>query len=287
MKAITLAIQVLAAALFSCCSNGPETSQQKAINVDTISVDTTNTNVATTDTLGAADLEIMDDEGELMPADFDVTYEGMLNNKIRVRLNIFQLSGFQKARLVYLNVKKVVNMDVLLVADEKIELTELIEGRVTGIWKVIKSGDDLLTGSWYSPDGDKQLSVYLKKTEGSFDDVIDGSQTGFYKYTELNDDEETNKEYPFSYEAKLNVKTMAGNDVYFDLQLSALTPMMHAGYLYGTASRSGDSYVFENGDGCKITMVFSNNTVTLDQEETDASCGFGANVSVYGTLIKQ
>lgn len=61
------------------------------------------------------------------------------------------------------------------------------------------------------------------------------------------------------------------------------------GELDGTASIEGDTAVYESKEfgPCKITIKFVKlGTIKVDQEGTDADCGFGHNVMATGTYKK-
>jgi hypothetical protein len=155
MKRITLSTIILATALFSCKTN-TETTNTDSLPADSVTSDTAE--------FAAGDEFLSEKPAATSDADqddFDYTYEGLLNEKIKVRINIFQFQREQKARLVYLNSKKIINMDVRYPAVGTFELTEQIDGKSTGIWKLETKEEDILTGTWSSPDGGKQMPVQL------------------------------------------------------------------------------------------------------------------------------
>jgi hypothetical protein len=220
------------------------------------------------------------------PQNFDYTYEGLINNKIKVRVNIFQYKGEQMARAVYLNSKKIINMEAAYPGVGSFVLTEKIGGKSTGIWNVAVEEEDILSGTWSTPDGSKQMPVQLAMTDGDFDDFLskEDIKTGFYVLKELNEDPETKEEFPVVYSEDLFIKNMAGNTIYFDLYIQGPPPGVHMGMVNGMAIKSGNAYLYKNDEGCEITMSFAGDSVRLSQKGLDINCGFGANIAAFGTL---
>lgn len=218
----------------------------------------------------------------------DYTYEGFIDGKIKVRLNFFDYNE-QKARLVYLSTKKIIDLEPVTTTTGAYEVLEKVNGKTTGIWKLQGTGEAVMTGTWNSPDGSKQMPIKLTRTEEPFDNFLPKEEirTGFYEKRDLNDDPETKQEYPELYVEELRVKNMAGSTIYFDLYIQGSPPGMHIGTIYGIAAQKGKSYVYNNGEGCEISMTFSGSNVTLGQKGTDTDCGFGAFIGAAGTLEKK
>ena len=220
--------------------------------------------------------------------DFDYTYEGLINNQIKVKLNMFMFRDGQKARAVYLKTNKIINMDLRTLAVGKFELTEKVNDIVTGIWKLEVSSEDILTGTWFSPDGKKKLPIALSLIEDNFDDFLSKEEikSGFYELRELNNDPETKEEFPILNAEELKVKNMADKTLYFDLYIQGSPPGVHIGMISGIANKSGNLYVYKNEEGCEISMSFVGEMVTLSQEGSGMNCEFGAGIGAYGTLRK-
>lgn len=220
---------------------------------------------------------------------FDFTFEGLINNKIKVRINMFKYRDVLNARGVYLSTKKIINMGLRNERAGNFELTEKINGKVTGIWKLAISEEDILTGTWSSPDGKNIMPITLSRIEDSFDSFLTPSEvkSGFYELVYLNDDPETKEEFPILNSEELYIKNMAGNSLYFDLYIQGSPPGVHIGMANGMANKVGNAYVYKNEDGCEITMLFADNKVTLSQNGSDMNCEFGAGIGAYGTLTKK
>jgi hypothetical protein len=288
MKHIIFATALLL--VFFSCQKGNNTANENP------SADSVLDSSAPTDTLaGPTEEEIIASEANLEEEtgdrttndgkDFDYVYEGLINNKIKVRVNIFQYKEQAMARAVYLNSKKIINMDAVF-PNGGFLLTEKIGDKSTGIWNVAVEEEDILSGTWSSPDRSKQMPIQLAMTDGNFDDFLNKEEikTGFYVYKEVNEDAETKQEFPLVYSEELFVKNMAGNTVYFDLYIQGSPPGMHIGMVNGMAVKSGNSYLYKNDEGCEITMSFAADSVQLSQKGTDMNCGLGANIGAFGTL---
>ena len=234
------------------------------------------------------------DEGVSDPvldnSDFDYTYEGTINKNIKVKVNIFKYRGELKARAVYLNSKKIINMDAAYVRIGAFELIEKVKGKTTGIWKIEVAEEDIFTGIWTSPDNKKQMPISLSMTGGDdFDDFLakDEIKTGFYQLKEINENAETKAEFPLTYSEELYVKNMAENTIYFDLYIQGPPPGVHMGMINGFAQKSMNSYIYKNENDCEISMTFSDDKVELKQVGNSMNCEFGANISAFGTLKKK
>jgi hypothetical protein len=287
MKFLIFAVALIATVFVSCQNTNNGNTTNENLTADSALV------FATPDSLaGPTEEEIiaaeagLDEETATDSENFDYTYEGLINNKINVRINIFQYKGEQMARGVYLNSKQIINMDVTNPAAGTFVLTEKINNKPTGIWTVAVEEEDILTGTWSTPDGSKQMPVRLGMTNGDFDDFLNKEEikTGFYALQEGNEEEETKQEFPLLYSEELFVKNMAENTLYFDLYIQGSPPGVHIGMVNGTAVKSGNSYRYKNEEGCEITMSFAGDSVQLSQKGSDINCGFGANIGAFGTL---
>jgi hypothetical protein len=152
------------------------------------------------------------------------------------------------------------------------------------MWELKAETEDALVGVWKASNGSRILPIELRASKIDFDHFLPAEEikSGRYTYKDKPRDENS---IPFSEE--LQIKNMAGSDIYFDLYVHGPSPRFHVGYLHGMASMSGDYYYYKNEDGCKLKLMFSANTVKLDQDGTADYCGFGANISAYGTLTKK
>jgi hypothetical protein len=236
MRRIHLAPLLFLTFLFSCQHNNSRNTATDSLATDTA--------VAAIDDTTHVEITEAEDESELSGADFDYTYEGLINNKIKVRVNIFQIRGEKMARLVYLNSKKIINMDVAYPAVGTFELTEKIEGKVTGIWKIAVEEEDILSGTWSAADGAKQMPVQLGMTIDDFDNFMakEEIRTGTYEFKQVNEDTETKDEFPLLSSEDLYVKNMADNSIYFDLYIQGPPPGVHLGMVNGMAYKSSEHY---------------------------------------------
>jgi hypothetical protein len=289
MKLIFFAAALVTTVFFSCQNANKDNTANENASTDSV-VDSA---AMPPDTLsGATEAEIIaaenafDEQPVTDPDNFDYVYEGLINNKIKVRVNIFQHKGEAMARAVYLNSKKIINMEATFPSAGTFILTEKIGGKSTGIWNIAVEEEDILSGTWSAPDGSKKMPIQLGMTDGDFDDFLNKEEikTGFYVLQETNEDAETKQEFPLLYSEELFVKNMAGNTIYFDLYIQGSPPGMHVGMVNGMAEKSGNSYLYKNDEGCEITMSFAGDSVQLSQKGTDINCGFGANIGVFGTL---
>lgn len=227
-------------------------------------------------------------QDDIGPENFDYTYEGTINGKIKVRINIFQYHRELKARAVYLSTKQIIDMEATYPSVGHFELTEKVNGKATGIWKIASGEEDIMSGTWNSPDGAKQMPISLSMSPIEFDNFLPATavKTGYYTYKEINDDAETKTEFPITFSEELYIKNMSGNSIAFDLYIQGPPPGVHIGMLNATAYKAGNNYVYKNDEGCEITMAFSGDEVKLDQKGNDINCGFGANIGAFGTLKK-
>ncbi len=290
MKRINLAVAtILLTILFSCQKNSSETTNADSLTVDTALVSNTppDTTAVPTETEFNADEDVRGDDMD--PADYDYTYEGTINNTIKVKVNLFNIRGEEHARLVYLNSKKIINMDSKYLGGGDYELTEKIDGKPTGFWKIGVEEEDILSGTWTSPDGKKQLPIALGMTNEDFDNFLKKEEiiTGFYELKEVNEDVGTKEEFPLLYLEELYVKNMANNSIYFDLNIQGSPPGMHVGMVNGIANKSGNYFIYKNDNGCEISMLFSGDVVKLSQKGSDMDCEFGASIGAFGTLQKK
>lgn len=285
MKKITIAATFALLAVFSCQQ---KTTEQTT--TDSLAADSAKAYHATADpeVLPAEDSAAPESTDNAQGKNSDYTYEGLVDNKIKVRLNFFGYNE-QKARLVYLSSKKIIDLEPVTSPTGGYEVLEKVDGKTTGIWKLQGTGEAVMTGTWNSPDGSKQLPIKLTRTEEPFDNFLPKEEikTGYYDLRELNDDPETKKEYPEVYVQELQVKNMANNTIYFDLYIQGPPPGVHIGMIYGIATKKGKAYVYKNEDGCEISMTFAGDDVTLGQKGTDVDCGFGAFIGASGTLKKK
>ena len=287
MKQLALAV-LLIAFLFCCRPKHSEETAPDSLSVDTIALAPYEDMSVEGGEKGEEAVTEQNSETTGLE-DFDYTYEGKLNKTIDVRVNIFQREGTKRARLVYLRSKKIIYMDARCPETGTFELTEKVEGKVTGIWKIAAEEEDIMSGTWSTADGSKQLPVELMMSEIDFDDFLPRERvhTGTYELKEENDDAETKQEFPFLGLEELFVKNMAGNTIFFDLQIQGPPPGVHMGVVSGMAEGSGNHYVYTNDEGCKITLSFAGDTVSLNQKGSDINCGFGANIYAYGKLSKK
>ncbi len=289
MKQLTIAIACLGFC-FSCQSNKNNSTETDSLAVDSVFSSQT---VDTAVVAGPTEEEIIaaEDQNEvpLDPQDFDYTYEGLINNQIKVMVNIFKFRGEQKARAVYLSTKKIINMDAVYPAVGTFELTEKVDGKATGLWKIAVAEEDIFTGTWNSPDGKKQMPITLTMSGSEVDEVLPKEEikTGFYFLEERNEDAASKEEFPLLYKEELYVKNMAANTLYFDLYIQGSPPGVHVGMVNGYASKSGNAYVYTNEEGCEITMIFSGGKVSLSQKGSDVNCEFGQGIGAFGTLEKK
>jgi hypothetical protein len=286
MKPIIVAA-LLTAVFFSCQKANDSNTASESLAADSALALATSDSVAepTEEEIFAGEAGL-EEQTATDPQNFDYTYEGLINNKIKVRVNIFQYKGQAMARAVYLNSKKIINMEAAFPEVGTFVLTEKIGGKSTGIWNVAVEEEDILSGTWSTPDGSKQMPVQLAMTDGDFDDFLSKEEikTGFYILKELNEDPETKEEFPVVYSEDLFIKNMAGNTLYFDLYIQGPPPGVHMGMVNGMAVKSGNSYLYKNDEGCEITMSFAGDSVRLSQKGSDINCGFGANIAAFGTL---
>lgn len=290
MKRLPITI-TLATILFSCQQNSNKNTEADTLALEAVSSVSDTMTMPTEEEIITSESapEESGDQEYNSPEDFDYTYEGLINNQIKVKVNVFKFRGEQKARAVYMNTKKIINMEAVYPSVGVFELTERIDGKPTGIWKLEAKEEDVLSGTWNSADGTKKMSVQLGMTSEPFDAFLPKGEvkTGIYELRELNEDPETKQEFPVIYSEELYVKNMAGNTVYFDLYIQGPPPGVHIGMINGMAEKVGNAYVYRNEEGCEITMTFSADAVTLSQKGRDFDCGFGANIGAYGTLKKK
>jgi hypothetical protein len=225
---------------------------------------------------------------DIGPENFDYIFEGTINEKIKVKVNIFQYHRELKARAVYLSSKKIIDMDAVCPAAGSFVLTEKINGKSTGVWKIAVDEEDIFKGTWTAPDGTKPMPIYLAMTPEDFDNFLpaEAVKTGYYTYIDKNEDEETKAEFPITFSEELYVKNMSGSSIFFDLYIQGPPPGVHVGMLNGIANKVGNNYVYKNEEGCEITLSFSGDAVSLSQKGSDINCGFGANIAAFGTLKK-
>jgi hypothetical protein len=287
MKPIIFAAAVLTTVFFSCQKTTNTNSESQTLAADSALAAATSDSVAEPEEEGtfAAETDLAG-ESDMDPQNFDYVYEGLINNKIKVRVNIFQYKGEQMARAVYLNSKKIINMEAAYPAVGTFMLTEKIGDKSTGIWNVAVEEEDILAGTWSTPDGSKKMPIKLAMTNGDFDDFLKKEEivTGFYVLQENNEDAETKQEFPLLFSEELFVKNMAENTLYFDLYLQGPPPGVHVGMVNGMAKKSGNSYLYKNDEGCEIKMLFAGDSVQLSQKGSDINCGFGAGIGAFGTL---
>jgi hypothetical protein len=293
MKQILTIITLGLCLLFSCKPTVPENTNKS----DTLSQTKTDTavlpvsaEVAGIDTAKSDPVEEPQEESQadMGPENFDYTFEGSINDKIKVKVNIFQYHRELKARAVYLSSKKIIDMDARYPAVGQFELTEKINGKPTGVWKIATDEEDVFKGTWTAPDGTKKMPISLAMSPEDFDNFLPAEEvkTGYYVYKDINEDEETKEEFPITFSEELYVKNMSGSSIYFDLYIQGPPPGVHVGMLSGMANKVGKNYIYKNDEGCEITMSFSGNTVTMGQKGADVDCGFGANIGAFGTLKK-
>ena len=76
--------------------------------------------------------------------------------------------------------------------------------------------------------------------------------------------------------------------VQFDGVYHTVAKSVHTGSASGEATIDGNIATFKPEDGapCEITLVFLPNKLRVEQEGSDADCGFGANVNATGVYRK-
>ncbi len=295
MKQI-LTVAVLCPLLFFSCNNTAIENKESKDTLAQSAKDTTAvvpkeaTVVSAIDTAKSDPVEEPKEEGQadIGPENFDYTYEGTINGTIKVKVNIFQYNRELKARAVYLSSKKIIDMDAVYPSVGHFELTEKINGKATGVWKIAADEEDVLSGTWTAPDGTHKMPVSLAMSPEDFDSFLPAGEvrTGYYKYIDKNEDEETKEEFPINFSEELYVKNMSGSSILIDLYIQGPPPGAHVGMLNGIAHKVGQNYIYKNDEGCEITLTFSGNTVGLSQKGADVDCGFGANIGAFGTLKK-
>jgi len=76
--------------------------------------------------------------------------------------------------------------------------------------------------------------------------------------------------------------------VQFDGVYHTIAKSVNTGYASGEATIDGNIATFKPEDGapCEITLVFLHNKLRVEQEGSDADCGFGHNVNAAGVYRK-
>lgn len=76
--------------------------------------------------------------------------------------------------------------------------------------------------------------------------------------------------------------------VQFDGVYHTIAKSVHTGSASGEAIIDGNIATFkpEDGAACEITLVFLPNKLKVEQNGSDADCGFGANVNATGVYRK-
>src|ERR1044071_838569 len=76
--------------------------------------------------------------------------------------------------------------------------------------------------------------------------------------------------------------------VQFDGVYHTIAKSVNTGYASGEATIDGNIATFKPEDGapCEITLVFLHNKLRVEQEGSDADCGFGHNVHAAGVYRK-